>query len=380
MRNEPHQVGRLAPTIRDSYSGLGYATPTSDRSAETFQPIFKFVAGPAVRNPSVIVKSDSEAGIIAVVEWLGWHPEPSLANRWPHNTVHERWHQTVKSVERAAISQSAFPQDSWGLCITYATTALGVTQQAPILPYEKDAAGNPLPEHAHKVGKTCWFVHHGSDFSGPLQPFGRLVYYLNKDHPMAATTKPGFFIGWKLESGLRYRNVLRILDYDTVVRGKSIAFRSIQDVPEAEVYFPDEVVFPFAERRKLAIRTLQDPSSIEFPQPQIPDSDILPFDEGSGSQPRGEDQSLYDLPKVRREFNITLDRIIKYNPTEGCKACERAGTPGLVHTAECVAKFRKCLQDDGVLPITTVTTVTPPWSKKKTSSMSSICLLTLRRQ
>ena len=57
---------------------------------------------------------------------------------------------------------------------------------------------------------------------------------------------------------------------------QSIAFRSVQDVPEAEVYFPDEVVFPFAERRKLAIRTLQDPSSIEFPQPQVPDS--LPFE------------------------------------------------------------------------------------------------------
>ena len=64
---------------------------------------------------------------------------------------------------------------------------------------------------------------------------------------MEPTTKPGFLIGWRLESGLRYRGVLRILDYDTVVAGKKIAFRSIQDVPEAEVHFPSEITFPFAE-------------------------------------------------------------------------------------------------------------------------------------
>ena len=42
---------------------------------------------------------------------------------------------------------------------------------------------------------------------------------------MEPTAKPGFFIGWKLESGLRYRGILRILDYDMVVKGKKIAFR-----------------------------------------------------------------------------------------------------------------------------------------------------------
>ena len=168
-----------------------------------------------------------------------WHPDTSLANRWPHNTVHERWHGTLKSVERAAIYQSGFPVESWGLCVTFSATALSITQPAPILPHEKNAGGVVLPEHQHKVGKTCWNVHHGSDFSGPLQPFGRLVYYLRRTHPMTTTTQPGFFIGWKLESGLRYRNVLKILDYDSVIQGKTIASRSIQDIPEQEVYFPE---------------------------------------------------------------------------------------------------------------------------------------------
>ena len=173
---------------------------------------------------------------------------------------------------------------------------------------------------------------------------------------MTANTKPGFFVGWRLESGLRYRGVLKILDNDDVIQNKTISSRSLKDVPEAEVYFPEELTFPFAERRKLAIRQMQDPSSIDFPVPAIPDE--LPFSEGVVRQ--GGDQALYDLPKrVRREFNITIDRIIKYDPTPGCKACDRAGTPGLHHTAECVARFRSKMQADGTLPMTTITTVAP---------------------
>jgi len=175
---------------------------------------------------------------------------------------------------------------------------------------------------------------------------------------MTTTTQPGFFIGWKLESGLRYRNVLKILDYDSVIQGKTIASRSIQDVPEQEVYFPEEVIFPFAERRKLAIRQMQPISDIEFP-PAPPVPDALPFDEDGGPV-QGGDSSIYDLPKrPRREFNITLDRIVKYEPTPGCKACERMNPPGLKHTDECVARFRQAMQADGTLPFKTIQNVTP---------------------
>ena len=73
----------------------------------------------------------------------------------------------------------------------------------------------------------------------------------------------------------------------------------------------------------------------------------------------GDDKALYDLPRKRREFNITIDRIVKYDPTPGCKACDRMNPPGLKHTDECVARFRQKMQDDGTLPITTIQTVTP---------------------
>ena len=102
----------VALTIRDAYSGLGFARPLTSRETSSLVPTFKFVGGAAVRNPSVIMKSDAEPGIISSVETLGWHPETSLANRWPHNTTHERWHGSLKSVERSAIAQSGFPIES----------------------------------------------------------------------------------------------------------------------------------------------------------------------------------------------------------------------------------------------------------------------------
>ena len=40
------------------------------------------------------------------------------------------------------MQQSAAPPPFWELAGPYATTALAISQPAPILPYEKDAAGN----------------------------------------------------------------------------------------------------------------------------------------------------------------------------------------------------------------------------------------------
>ncbi len=70
-------------------------------------------------------------------------------------------------------------------------------------------------------------------------------------------TVPGLFVGWRLESGMRYRGALYIADYDKIKKG-NFQFRSLLKVPEKEVYFPDELVFPFANARKLAIRDFAD--------------------------------------------------------------------------------------------------------------------------
>ena len=86
-------------TIRDAYSGMPLAAALSSRVMSECYDNFKFFAGIAnSRNPDILVKSDAAKELTGAVDELGWHREPSLENRWPHNTIHERWHGTYKSV------------------------------------------------------------------------------------------------------------------------------------------------------------------------------------------------------------------------------------------------------------------------------------------
>ena len=68
-----------------------------------------------------------------------------------------------------------------------------------------------------KTGKTRWEVCTGEPFFGIKYPLGALVFYRAKSDGMAApTTRPGLFAGWRVDSGLRYRNVIQIVDYEAV--------------------------------------------------------------------------------------------------------------------------------------------------------------------
>ena len=90
------------------------------------------------------MKSDEDKAILEAVRGLGWHDEPSLPNRWPHNTIQERYHGTYKSVWRAVNLQAGTPKQAWDHSVEYASTALAFSQKAPLLPWEKDASGNVL--------------------------------------------------------------------------------------------------------------------------------------------------------------------------------------------------------------------------------------------
>ena len=56
--------------------------------------------------------------------------------------------------------QSGFPQQALLWVLSYASIVLSIVQPAPIMPQEKDAAGNILKEYEWKKEQTCWQVHH----------------------------------------------------------------------------------------------------------------------------------------------------------------------------------------------------------------------------
>ena len=66
------------------------------------------------------------------------------------------------------------------------------------------------------------------------------------------TTAPALFITWQMEAGMRYRGVLKLVDYEAVRKGK-FDWKRVKRIHEDEVYIPEELTFPFAEAREHAI-------------------------------------------------------------------------------------------------------------------------------
>jgi hypothetical protein len=279
---------------------------------------------------------------------------PSLENTWPHNTSHERHQGKLKGVQRASLLQCGFPEAAWDSSAGYSAVALAVSEFAPILPHERGANGEPLDAHLTKAKWTCWQAfHNGSAFTGPIQPYGRLCFYRDTSgHPMTSPALPGFFAGWRLERGVRYRGVLLIFDYE-LARGGNFSSRSLRCRPQQEVVFPELLEFPFARARDIALGNLAT-------GPPLPDAPVLALDnlpwqdnpEDGPSTGRSKKQlSIVAPPVSRRRFCITPKRVIEYGPTPGCKGCNEPAPEGSrqpKHSQVCVERFAFLLQADGL--------------------------------
>ena len=143
---------------------------------------------------------------------------------------------------------------------------------------------------------------------------------------------PGLFLGWRIDSGFRYRYVTKVLDYQEYrTRGASCVF----DVPEPELYIPDgDAYFPVGYSKHQALVRGDDLDDIKLPE--IASKEIpFPLEGGlaSPSTPGPKTRSVY----------ITLDRIIKFKETPGCKGCTNKTR---YHTPECRARFQKLVDEE----------------------------------
>ena len=79
------------------------------------------------------------------------------------------------------------------------------------------------------------------------EPFGRLCLYRDnsKQHPAAPRETPGLFMGWVIDSGIRYRKQVIIADLENFKEGK-FNQKMLKQCPELEVHFREKVVFPCA--------------------------------------------------------------------------------------------------------------------------------------
>ena len=107
----------------------------------------------------------------------------------------------MKACVRAAMAQSGFPDKTWDMAARYGGIMISVARKATILPWERNDDGTVKAGCQHKLKQSCWEAfHRGEPFTGPIKPFGCLVYYLDRDdkHPLMPTTSPGLFVGYRL--------------------------------------------------------------------------------------------------------------------------------------------------------------------------------------
>ena len=302
--------------IRDVKSGARLAYPLSKRDAQAHARNFRHFIGLKANEVTAktLTKMDEAGELEQAAHLCGMTPETSMPNRWPHNAVLERDVREEKECCRSVHLQSGLPYEFHTFSYPYA--CLSMT-------FDRKALADAF--------KTQWEMITKSPFEGRRLCFGQLVFFRKKSatrRTLEPNMSPGLFLGWRIDPGLRYRGVLRVLDYQEY-RTKKNALAV--DVPQEELFVePGPPCFPIAFARDKALREGRDSSVSEFPEIDLKE---LPFPpEGGVASP-----STPSGPKGRGVY-ITLERIIRFKETPGCKGC--AGTSSK-HTQECRDRFAR---------------------------------------
>ena len=301
--------------VRDLFSGARLAYPLSKRDAPSHAKNFRHFVGLRANElaTKTLIKLDEAGELEQAAHQVGFIPETSLPNRLLERDVREE-----KECCRSIHLQSGLPYEYHTYSYPFACLSMSV---------DRPSINNP--------DKTQWEALTKTPFDGIRLCFGQLVYYRRK-HPTKRTLEPnmapGLFIGWRVDSGLRYRCVVKVMDYQEF-RTKSNAM--VLDVPEPELFVEEgDPVFPIAEAKRKALMvggSEDDPLELK-----VYDVKEVPFPIGGGdpapSTPSG--------PKSRSVY-ITVERILKFKETPGCKGC--FGTSRL-HTDECRRRFASLVE------------------------------------
>lgn len=306
--------------VRDTYSGARIAYPLSKRTAEAHARNFRHFLGlkGSELTTRTFIKMDEAGELEQAAHAVGMVPETSLPNRWPHNASLERDVREEKECCRTVHLQSGLPYEYHTYSYPYACLSMS---------FDKPSIADPE--------KTQWESLTRNKFDGMRLCFGQLVYYRKKSptkRTLEPNMSPGLFMGWRIDPGFRYKNVVRVLDYQEYrTRGGNSAV----DVPEAEIFVPDgDPVFPIGFSRHQALIRGDNPDDLKLPEYALKD---VPFPKEGGiaspSTPGPKSRSVY----------ITVDRILKWKETPGCKGCTGHSR---IHTDECRTRFAKLVEKE----------------------------------
>ena len=306
--------------IRDAFSGARVAYPLSKRTADAHARNFRHFLG--LRGSEIatrtFIKMDEAGELEQAAHAVGMTPETSMPNRWPHNAILERDVREEKECCRTIHLQSGLPYEYHTYSYPYACLSMS---------FDRPSIADPA--------KTQWESLTRNKFDGMRLCFGQLVYYRKKSptkRTLEPNMSPGLFLGWRIDPGFRYRYITRVLDYQEYrTRGSNSAI----DVPEAEIFVPEgDPVFPIGFSRHQALIRGDNPDDLKLPEYALKD---VPFPKEGGiaspSTPGPKGRSVY----------ITVDRILKWKETPGCKGCSGHSR---IHTDECRARFAKLVEKE----------------------------------
>ena len=213
---------------RDVKSGARLAYPLSKRDAPSHARNLRHFVGLKANelDTKTLIKMDEAGELGQAAHLCGMTPETSLPNRWSHNAVLERDVREEKECCRSVHLQSGLPYEFHTFSYPYACLSMTFARKA-------------LSDES----KTQWEMITKAPFEGRRLCFGQFVYFRKKSathRTLEPNMSPGLFLGWQIDPGLRYRGVLRVLDYEEY-RTKKNALAV--DVPQDELFRSGPTLF-----------------------------------------------------------------------------------------------------------------------------------------
>ena len=280
--------------IRDENSGFVRCFPLVKRTTENVvRALLQFTGKHADSRLVIMFKSDNARELESACQQMLWVSEPTLANRWPHNSVLERDIRSIQEITRAVHLQAGFSirPGLWVHSAVFATFVLNL-------------------KHSIADRKESRYIAAtGEDFPGRTLLLGQLVYYrTDPKHrdKFELSAAPALFCGYRLDSGPEsFKGVHLVLDYFKVQANTAGVDLAIS-VPFEELYVSEgEKVFPMLSAFERALEGFAEPKFLDIKGLEVP------------FNPLGPDAT----PSKRHEY-MTPDRIIKYGVTPGCRACK----------------------------------------------------------
>ena len=119
--------------VRDRFTGLFAAFPSGDRFGETVEASLRRFVGRRVCSKVTTLISYAAEEFESAAKALGWLPQPSLPNRFPHNAQHERAIRSFQEGVHAAFLEAGFAvrQELWPVACRFGAMALNMAHPSP---------------------------------------------------------------------------------------------------------------------------------------------------------------------------------------------------------------------------------------------------------